>query len=546
MPKYLETSPVRCFTESGYQRLRSYIGLVEKGQPKVVESNFAHGVSTKKLLQEWDNILVSISEKWPSLYAFEKDLAKKVGPMSVMEPLAARTNDIESYYDDILLKSKQVHPSALKAVVSEFGALGGLRVRSFRNTAENMRLSTNSGAPFWQKRRFVKYSYQWPLYGYELNLGSDQSEEIMLATKTDTGMYGLPAVIGWRGQEGGPSSSDVKQRVVWMFPYQINVAELSVYQPFIEGAQKHKIVPAWVSMYEVDRAITSLFDTKRSNDPIVCTDFTKFDQHFNYTLQNVAVVTLTNLLHCDWMSVDWLNNIFPYKYYIPLVVGADKNGSILMYTGEHGMASGSGGTNVDETIAHRALQYEAAIRANSRLNPYSQCLGDDGILSYPGITVDQVIETYESHGQECNKDKQYVSTDECIYLRRWHHKDYRIDGICAGVYSTLRALGRIRYPERFMNSNIWNEKMETLRAISIIQNCEFHPLREQFVDYCIERDRYKLGIDIPGFLDNIKGIAKESVKLMPDLLGYTKTRLQGQTVDGIESWWIVRYLKSKI
>ena len=147
-------------------------------------------------------------------------------------------------------------------------------------------------------------------------------------------------------------------------------------------------------MDAVDREITSLFDTKNPEDLVVCTDFTKFDQHFNSSLQNAARTMLESILTRNETSIKWLDNVFPVKYNIPLAYDFGK-----VKFGKHGMGFGSGGTNADETLAHKCLQYEAAQSNNQRLNPHSMCLGDDGILSYPGITVDDVVHSYSSQGQ---------------------------------------------------------------------------------------------------------------------------------------------------
>lgn len=135
--------------------LRSYFNNVAKGQPKVYDTPFARGESTDQMLSRWMDVLKSISNKWPSLYEYEIDLAKKVGPMSVMFPLEDRMKDIDSYYDGILLPSTDLDTSALKAVISEFSKVRGLRLRSQDRTVELMKKSTNSGSPFFTKRRLV-------------------------------------------------------------------------------------------------------------------------------------------------------------------------------------------------------------------------------------------------------------------------------------------------------------------------------------------------------------------------------------------------------
>lgn len=531
------------FTEEGFNHFKTYFGNVEKGQPKVWTAPFAGKTPISQVMKDWDAVLVSIKDKWPTLYDFEIDLSKKVGPLSVQLPLKQRIADIAHYYDDIHLSSTALDSRAIKAVLSEFAQIRGLRIRSQGVVVDKMKKSTNSGAPFWEKRRdVVSRSYPVEVFTYV-----GRHPDVTSSTKEWS--YDTPAALGWRGQEGGPSEEDVKQRVVWMFPFCGNIAELQVYQPLIEGCQRFNLVPAWVSMDAVDKEVTALFDTKAKDDLVVCTDFSKFDQHFNPDMQDAAETILRGILSKSNISNEWLKNVFPAKYYIPIIWQVlDKSAicypGVSCFKGRHGMASGSGGTNADETLVHRCLQYEAAIMHKSRLNTHSMCLGDDGIISYPGIRVEDVVNAYKSHGQEMNLAKQYASTQDCVYLRRWHHKDYQKEGICVGVYSTMRAIGRLRFLERFMDPEVWTPKMVALRQLSIIENCKHHPLKDEFAQFCMKRDKYRLGIDIPGFLDDIESIAKEAIDYMPDFLGYTKT-LQGEGPEGISEWWIVKYLKSQ-
>lgn len=524
--------------------LRTYLGRVESGQPDVFttpwiksESNESKCKELQHILSEWMPHLEALKTQWPSLYEFEKDLAAKVGPMSVQKPLHERILDIESYFTDILRPGVPISTEALAATVKQFGGIRGIRPRSRDNTVSRMKLSTNSGCPWFSKRRTVLNKMRHSKLVSEGVLDFYDAEYYF-----DRDSYkGLAAVLGWRGQEGGPNVEDVKQRVVWMFPFMVNVYELTVYQPLIEAAQRRNCVPAWVSMEAVDQHITKLFDTKVKTDPIVCTDFTKFDQHFNEHMQSAARDVLSALLTSSRPGTDWLEEVFPIKYHIPLV--ADEETVFGRDWRLHGMGSGSGGTNADETLAHASLQHEAALKAHQMLNPYSMCLGDDGILTYPGIHVDDVIESYTSHGLDMNSDKQYVSEHDCTYLRRWHHEEFRENGICVGVYSTARALGRLCMQERYYDPESWGAKMVALRELSILENCKHHPLKEEFVDFCMKRDKFRLGKLIPGFLENISLEANKAMELMPDFLGYTKS-LQGNPAAGIDSWWIVKYLKS--
>lgn len=513
--------------------LESYFAKTDKGNSEEYRTTFFKGKSLQDVLAMWRPTLSGIGREWPTLLEFENDLASKVGPLSIQKPLAERLGDVKAYYDDILLPSKPIPPSAISAVVREWTACRGMQIRSQQRTVDEMKKSTSSGNPYFVKRRLVVDKT------LPVSLEIRDPDKVI---QTLNGQEWLStAILGWRGQEGGPTDEDVKQRVIWMFPFGVNIEELRMYQPAIELAQRYELVPAWVGMESVDKRITKLFDTKGRKDLIICTDFKRFDQHFNSDMQAAAKTIIADLLTPTSDNRRWISETFPIKYMIPLIL----NGSTI-YTGKHGMASGSGGTNFDETIVHRSLQYEVAQSIGSRLNPNSMCLGDDGILSAPGLQVKDVIDVYSSHGQVCNPEKQYSSTQDCTYLRRWHHNRYRIDDVCVGVYSTYRALGRLCEQERYYDPEVWGPKMVALRQLSILNNCEYHPLKEQFVDFCMKGDKYRLGIDIPGFLDNIGRIAQDAIDLIPDFLGYTQS-LGGDVNDayGIENWWIVKYLRSK-
>lgn len=530
--KYFEES-----FETKNPGLRSYLERILEGQRDDYRTPFGRrngqDVPVSEIIEDWSHYLDVIKDKYPSLYEFEEDLKAKVGPMSIMNPLAERINDITSYYTGILSPSVAIERSACDKVVTEFTKIRGIRKRSVDKAWEKMKKSTNSGSPYFTKRRNAYYRTV-PCSLTLGQLGNKDSDvfDVIQNLEKDR-MWHAPAILGWRGQEGGPDDSDVKQRVVFMFPMSVNISELQMYQPLIEGVQRFNIIPAYVSMDEVDLRITKLFDTKSSGDLVVCTDFSKFDQHFGPVMQDAAKYILQNL--CSDFS-SWAD-IFEIKYNIPLCVQPD-----ICILGPHGMGSGSGGTNFDETLAHRSLQYEVATGNGAHLNVASQCLGDDGILSYPNIKIDDVVDWYTSHGLDMNKDKQYASTNDCTYLRRWHSINYRRDGVCVGVYSTYRALNRLARQERFYDADKWSKELVTLRYLSIIENCKFHPLFKEFVEFCMKRDKYKLGLLIPGFYTKLEDLGKESMDVLPDFLGYVQsTQLKTK---GISQWEVVKLVKS--
>lgn len=509
--------------------LLAYFSHVEAGSTEDIRPPFWKGKSRQEVLDAWTERFdsLNVDHLMPGLSAFELEMRGKVGPLSIMQPLDERIDKIEEYYKDVLLPSVPIEQAAIHAFCDTVRPVK-VQLLSDENTVARMKLSTSSGAPYFTKKRKV-------IAG---DLPSYQSvPEVSLH---------LPAVLGWRGQEGGPEPEDVKQRIVWMFPFYTNIKELAGYNPLISAWQHYNINSAYISQRAVEEKITRLFATK-GDEYVVVTDFSGFDQHFNLDLQSAArqivAFQLANSGHGNSGNRDfWLENVFPVKYEIPLICSPK-----LMYSGKHGMGSGSGGTNFDECCAHGAMQHEVAILHGKRLNPYSNAYGDDGYLSYEGIDVDDVISAYSSHGQVMNPSKQSVDKHSAVYLRRYFHDSYRgKDGIMLGVYSTFRALGRLLGQERYIpfsdDSGEYARYLE-LRAYSIIENCANSPIFNQFVDFVISGDKYRLGLDLPGFLDSLPQQVKKYTEMDPDLLGYTKT-LQGAAL-GIQNWKIVKYLREK-
>ena len=511
--------------------LLAYLRHVEVGSTEDIRPPFWKGKSRQEVLNAWTERFDSlhVNSMMPGLEAFELEMRGKVGPLSIMLPLRDRLPKLEEYYKDVTLKSVPIDERAIRSFCNTNVRDVRVRMQNQGTTVAQMRLNTNSGAPYFTKRRNV-VAHTLPRYESIPNLGPLR----------------LPAVLGWRGQEGGPDPEDVKQRIVWMFPFGVNVLELQVYNPLIRAWQALNINPAYISNRAVEVKITKLFATK-GDEYVVVTDFSGFDQHFNSDLQSAARQILTYQLNTSDSRArsdheSWLANVFPYKFEIPMVCAQS-----LEYSGKHGMGSGSGGTNFDECCAHGAMQHEVAILNGKRLNPYSNAYGDDGYLSYEGIDVDQVISAYTSHGQEMNPAKQSVDKHSAVYLRRYYHDSYRDkEGIMLGVYSTFRALGRLLGQERFIpfeEDSLDYARYLELRAYSILENCANSPIFNQFVDFVISGDKYRLGLDLPGFLDSLPQQVKKFTEADPGLLGYTKT-LQGEAL-GIQNWKIVKYLRSK-
>lgn len=525
---------MRQYFDLPHPQLRSYLARQVIGSPSVYTTPlFGDETRFQEVVDEWMAILERECAHLSHLMEFENDLRGKVGPLSVQKPLDARMADVEAYYTSILRESSPMPSEVIELTWRKrWRAIRNIRMYSQDQVLDQMKLSTNSGTPYFTQRRIVLDRGLLGTAEYDNNEG--------WKLVTPTGEYSPASVLGWRGQEKGPLPTDTAQRVLWMFSMMMNCMEAEVYAPALRHFQQRGLMPTWLGQEAVDATMTALFQSKPEHDYLIGTDFTKFDQHFGPHMQDVALQCARLIMEPGDRLDSWCAQVFPFKYYTPLVL---KWATIS--EGKHGMASGSNGTNWDETMAHSCLQTYAAVRAGANLNLHSMCLGDDGVVTYPGAEVDRVIEAYTSLGLEMNPSKQSVFNDRVVFLRRLYSTQLSgKTGVLRGVYSTARALGKLKYLERYVDPDVYGPEYLIVRSMSIIENCSTHPAREAFADFCILGDKYGLGTKIPGFFnrDHFAKVVKE-VQAAGGL-GYQYT--DSLNPRPATSWWIYQYLRSKV
>lgn len=81
-------------------------------------------------------------------------MRSKVGPLSIQKPLKERMEGIKEYWE-LSQYNGPIPKEAVDLVVEEFKSIRGIRLRSIKKVIDNMILSTNSGSPYFTKRKLV-------------------------------------------------------------------------------------------------------------------------------------------------------------------------------------------------------------------------------------------------------------------------------------------------------------------------------------------------------------------------------------------------------
>lgn len=422
----------------------------------------------------------------------------KPGTMTV--PPAQREYLIAKVREHLFGQTRDLRPLAYESVVN-------------RDTEED-KLNTNSGCPSYGKR-------------------SDTLIQQRALKDAHTGKWReYPAILGSRSQR-------LKDRFIFMFPYSTNLVEKSFLLPLMDKIRSRNVLSfsAWEGFGEVEKAIHAqgFFETEQ----LVSMDYTKMDQHCGLDFTQFVYDIIAPLFQSKYH--DLLRDSLFHTNKINVIIGIDK-----IVTGVHGLASGSGWTNFNESVFAQAVRFAIAQYLGVDLKG-DQGLGDDGAFSLKGTgknVSDVITELAALFGQEANPDKQRISNTSIIYLQRFFTKDVKVkkSDVVAGCYPSILALNSAMNPERFHDPRKWNEKMEILRWIMILENCNHSPYFEQLIEFFIEGDKFKLGLTIPGFLK--RGIVN-AYKEAQSINGFVPSYNQTNMTRGILEFDTVKYLQSR-
>lgn len=441
-------------------RLSEHLVRTSKGSDSVYITPLGKDKDIDKLLSEFDKVFNDGRSQINSvLLELEMSNRSKFGPRSIAIPWTSRKESLESSFNT----------PKIEGIIGQYSTKGNLRPLSMTKGLSLLKNNTNSGLPFYTRKGKVK------------NRVSDKFDSLL--KRRD------PCILFTRTQE------QKKTRNVWGYPMADTLNEMLFYSPLLAYQKKLPYRSALISPEAVSQAITRLILERKGSEIIYSVDFSAYDTSVSPKLQNAAFNYIRSLFQPKFSpEIDYIEERFRS-------IGIVTPTGIM--TGDHGVPSGSTFTNEVDSIVQVKISKTLPYITDESL----QVQGDDGVYKLPKDKVDELSNTFESFGLTINRDKSYVSESYAVYLQNLFHIDYVKDGKIGGIYPIYRALNRLIYQERwsdFEDFGISGKDYYSIRAISICENCKYHPLFKELVKFVVKHDKYSLDVSDQGIVNYVR------------------------------------------
>lgn len=445
--------------------MSSYLTNLNRGRDATPRSWLYESRDAKSVLQEWIPIMESANNKakfGEDFNQFDKKQVEKFGPQGAVPPLESKEcqDAIEplyssSKYDDENSLHSYFEDAKAFAKVAFGDRLMTKRPKSFKSVTDDMRardtLVTNSGFPRFVRRSTVK-------------------EQEIQDAKTGIA-YEYPAIILFRQYNG-------KLRPVWMFPMSLNLIEFSFAQVIQEALTNSPTqwIRDYLSPWSGFEYVKETLSSQWNGQHIDGGDTTKMDANMRPAQ-----------IHLVYQIVKWLfqkecwDDL--YKSLMHICDIGLLHSTSEQYVGVHGLASGSGWTQLTETVLQLFMAWKAEAEG--------QGIGDD-FYWLTDMDADQLVDYLGKFGLPANPQKQTVGTDQLTFLQRYFHQDYfsREDGrILGAYYPTIRALNSMLQPEKFHKPKDWSSDMFCIRNYMILENCVDDPCFDEFLSFVVHGHR---------------------------------------------------------
>jgi hypothetical protein len=469
------------------------------------------------ILKRWQDklsVLESGSDYDKEVFQFDSHQLEKWGPQGQIPP-------IEELLEDIVYPSFSSGGNfpafktlewklAKQNVAKKLHRCGcrGLSPVSYRRVIDDMRardtLESNSGWPLFTRRNKPEVIEQ------------SCHDAASGAWKT------YPAIALFRNY-------NQKTRLVWMFPMSANLVEGSFFQPLqsilMNSAESERFLSPWNGFETVRQLVGARYAEGKY---IAASDFSSTDAHFKLETSNEVLSVLETCFQPRFREL--LRESIHYMHTIPLVISDTSE-----LTGEHGVSSGSNWTNFIETIFDWILSEYVYLRDKQYIGLYA--IGDD--MSWYGDSYDEhfaelLAKRGEEVGQEIKAEKTTNDPDKVKSLQRLFVRGQtRPDGQIRAVYSTIRGLKSIVYPERFHKPELWSKDMEAIRDFMILENCVDHPLFEEFCRFVAKGDPNL--VTVAKMSDAKQNILLRKSKLVPGLNSTYNQEKRDQSLSSFSS-----------
>lgn len=454
------------------RRISQSLDSVVRGSSDVVRTPFMKGKDPSEILTEFDKVFNSNdSALTPMLREIELAQRSKFGPRSLALPWDARANDVRSYFEAEQVEANLDWTPLKIKIESNWGRLRPTDLSSAAAFAKN---NTSSGLPYLDKKGNVK--------------------DIAVRDFTQILERKDPCMLYTRTQEA------LKTRTVWGFPIADTLNEMRFFKPLLDVEKR--LFPwrsAVVSPTAVDKSITRMILAAKASDlQLVSIDFRGYDKLVKRSLQMGAFQLIESLFQSRY--AEELGYIEERFNTIGLITPEG------IWTGSHGVPSGSTFTNSVDSIAQLGIAISQEVDLE-----LMQIQGDDG--AYCVKDPEALKRAFVENGLDVNDDKTYVAKDFVVYLQNYYSPEYMRNGYIGGIYPVYRAITRLVFQEswdEFVGDGIKGSDYYSIRAISILENCRYHPMFEQLVKFVAANDKYHLQVTEKGLTAYVRRMQQSS------------------------------------
>lgn len=459
--KLMQTLAAYDLTPEVVSRLSILLDNTIKGSNDIYVSPIIKNIDPVTLSKELNSLILANRDKINDvLFDMECSNRDKFGPRSIAIPWKERIKGVDSYF----IEQNNVDYNLFNINLLDNKVKSTLRPLSLSNASKFLKNNTNSGLPFYTRKGKVKDKVL-----KDFNFYLDKQYPCVLFTRTQE-------------QE--------KTRPVFGFPIADTLNEMRYYRPLLDYQKNLVWRSALAGPDKVSKDITRLILTAiKLKLRLVSVDFSAYDATVKTGIQNECFKYIKALFQAqNGSEIDYIFHRFN-------TIGLLTPDGIK--SGSHGVPSGSTFTNEVDSIA----QYLIAKTVEGIDDNLINIQGDDGVYAIPEDLVEKLYHNFDHYGLNINEAKGSNSDNYVIYLQNLFHIDYMKEGLIGGIYPLNRALNRIIYQERwndFEKYGLEGKDFYAIRTISILENCKYHPLFEDFVKMIIKYDKYSLRVTDEG------------------------------------------------